>query len=166
MKEIVLSGGEIAYVDDRDFDRVSKNRWHLQLRIKDKKQYVCRTHRRKGEGRRTRTLFLHRFILGLTNKAETVDHIDGDGLNNCRSNLRICSQADNMKNTKMHSGTKSGFKGVAESSVCPGKWVASINADRITRYLGIFESKKEAAIAYNNAARKWHGEYAHLNNAT
>jgi len=163
MKELILSSGETSFVDDDVFKMISKHSWICRTRVGDQKKYASRTiHLGKSGGKRkTTVLYLHRFILGLTDASKTVDHIDGNGLNNCRSNLRICSQKDNAKNVHIRAVSQSGYKGVRRSA--SGKWYAMISSDHVTRYLGSFLSKTSAAIAYNNAAIKFHGEFAQLN---
>jgi hypothetical protein len=86
-----------------------------------------------------------------------VDHIDGDGLNNCRDNLRVCSSEQNAKNIKVRPGRLKGITPVGS------KWQAQIAAEGRHLYLGLFESPELAAKAYDRAARKYHGEFAATN---
>jgi hypothetical protein len=107
-----------------------------------------------------RTWMMHRKLFDMTDKKQIIDHIDGNPLNNSRSNLRITTQSGNMKNQNLHKDSKSGYKGVSFQS---GKYRAYIVLDYKQIHLGRFDSKEEAARAYNAAAIKYHGEYAKLN---
>jgi hypothetical protein len=93
MKEIILTQDKVALVDDEDFERVSAIRWHAHKSGRRQKKIYAEAFR-KG------TLRMHRFILGLPQfgKEQVVDHLDGNGLNNQKSNLRIVTQKENMQN--------------------------------------------------------------------
>ena len=106
--------------------------------------------------------YLHRllaeaFIPNPDNKP-FVDHIDGDPLNNCLSNLRWCTHAENMRNRKKHRNNTSGHKGVSFHKVS-GKWRAQIKVDGEKNHLGLYDSPEEAAAAYEEAAKEAFGEY-------
>jgi len=110
---------------------------------------------------------LHRVILGVTDPEIKVDHKDGNGLNNVRYNLRVCTTAENTRNKQKSKGNTSGFKGVCwhKRDKC---WAVQICVDYKGVHLGHFpgtpEGKIEAAKAYNVAAIKYYGEFARLNN--
>lgn len=108
----------------------------------------------------SKTVYMHKLITGF---AET-DHKDGNGLNNHRSNLRDSTHTQNMQNRKTNRGTKSSkYKGVSKRR---DKWRAYINNQYgIKVALGDFSTEREAALAYNEAALRYHGEYARLNDA-
>lgn len=115
------------------------------------------------------TVTVHRFLIfahtGSWPKG-LIDHIDGNPHNNRLSNLRLCSRAKNSRNRKTHSNNKSGYKGVYPQYY-KGKlinYLASIQVDKERIFLGTFESKELAAIAYNEAAVIYHNEFAKLNN--
>jgi hypothetical protein len=116
------------------------------------------THIRRDDGSRA-GLKLHRLLL--PDWAE-IDHIDGDGLNNCRSNLRAATHSQNQGNTRKRLGTSSQFKGVCWSK-CAGKWRAYIRSDGKLKFLGYFASEFEAAQAYNSAALEKWGSFAKVN---
>lgn len=107
------------------------------------------------------TKLLHRVIM-CAQPGVYVDHKDLDGLNNRRSNLRYCTHSQNQANRR--GWGKSGFKGVARKGSRDGRrWEASIKKDGVTHYLGHYLTKEEAALAYNEAAKILHGEFARLN---
>ena len=156
MKEILLSNcpGSIAVVDDEDFARVSGFCWRLS-------QHGYAIAHLRGS-KPYKSVFLHRLIAG-TPEGMVTDHIDGNPLNNCRSNLRICTHRENCWNTKKRRGTlHSKFKGVTwffNRQTDQGYWVAQIAGERI----GYFNSEVEAALAYDAKAKDWFGEFATLN---
>lgn len=104
---------------------------------------------------------MHRFILDAPTGLE-VDHIDKDGLNNQRDNLRIASRIQNSWNNGPNSKNKSGFKGVSFRKETK-KWVAHIIVNGKQIYLGGFDNKVDAAKAHDKAARELEGEFAYLN---
>ena len=91
-------------------------------------------------------------------KNMAVDHINGNGLDNRRSNLRICTPSQNSLNRKPHRNSSSRYRGVSFNKKS-GKYVAQIIFNRKNRYLGIYENEIDAAIAYENAARELHGDF-------
>lgn len=104
---------------------------------------------------------LHRFIIGAL-PGQVVDHANGDKLDNRKSNLRFCTGWQNSQNMKTPKNSTSGFKGVNWQKG-PDKWMARIYVVGKQTYLGLFESREEAARAYNEAAVKYFGEFARLN---
>lgn len=101
--------------------------------------------------------YLHRMIMSAP-KGLTVDHINGDRLDNRRCNLRLCSNRDNNLNKK----GRGRYKGVYFNKVAK-KWTAQIGLNSHIQYLGLFDTPEEAAIQYNKFAQELHGEYAYLN---
>ena len=111
------------------------------------------------------TVQMHRQLLGLGRQTPIVDHADGNGLNNQRENLRICSKSQNGANRrKKGRGTTSRYLGVsAHYWKNQKKWVAQSAIGGKSVYIGIFESELGAAAAYNARAHRMFGEYANLN---
>jgi hypothetical protein len=144
-------------VDREDKDLVREYAWFFVVPNKSNRTGYFKTKIRN------KTRYLHRLIMKRVIgrrlfKSERVDHINRDGTNNKRSNLRLCTHRKNMLNMAPRRGVK--FKGVTYSS---GKWVARISPNNKTIYLGRYEEAGEAAKAYNEAAIKYYGDYAYLN---
>lgn len=155
MKEILLSGGHVALVDDADYPALSRRTWRVQLNESGIRYAKCSVGRR--------SVYMHREITGAT-QGQQVDHRNGDGLNNVRSNLRICTHAENMRNKRSATGTGSRFKGVYHekcSSMNP--WTARIKYNGSSRFLGCFETEQRAAERYDVEAVKVFGDFAGLN---
>lgn len=145
MKELILTNGKHCLVDDEDYENLSSVNWYYQYT--SKKEYARRVITLNFV---STNIYLHRFIMGITDKKVHIDHIDGNGLNNQKSNLRVCSCSDNQKN-KVASG-KSKYKGV--SAHYNNKWMARININGKQKHLGLFITELDAAKAYNIAAIK------------
>jgi hypothetical protein len=102
---------------------------------------------------------IHQLILSFP-EGLVVDHINGDVLDNRKSNLRICSSKDNSRNRKLSRNSSSGYKGVRKKK---GKFLSYIYHNYSQLHLGSFDTLEEAAVAYDRAARKYHGEFAATN---
>lgn len=157
MRVIILTRGEHTIVDDDVFEWASNLNWHV---VKHPRKIYATRNVQLQDGTRIKRL-LHRDILGATGKIE-VDHIDGDGLNNLRGNLRVCTRAGNNQNRKLADSSVSGFKGVSFNKPL-GKWQARIMHGTASIWLGLFEDASEAARAYDNKAVELFGEFAWLN---
>lgn len=154
MITIPLSRGYIAVIDDRD-SRLAKFKWTATIRAS--RVYAVR---RMIIGGKAKVVYLHRQILL---EAKEIDHIDGDGLNNRRSNLRSATHQQNCGNRPRTKKNKVGFKGVFRSSNRRDRWVAQIQLNGRSQHLGVFASPKQAALAYDRAALEAFGKFAHLN---
>jgi len=163
--EIPLTQGAFAIIDDEDFDLVSQFKW--QLRRSPRKDgtvvfYAVRNFRTKNEGIVTmRKVGMHSLILN--SYSAMVDHRDGNGLNNKRSNIRVATNSENQANRKVRAaGASSRFRGVTLHRRT-GKWQACIKCLGTSLYLGLFCNEEDAALAYNAAALLHFGEFANLN---
>lgn len=153
MKKIPLTKGHFATVDDEDFETLSKLKWHAIIRGR-------LMHARHWKNK----VYMHRHVMDVTDPKIFVDHINGDGLDNRRCNLRICSRMENGYNRGVPKHNKTGFKGVTLAACGKGeKWMAHITAQKRTLWLGAFSTPEEAARAYDEAARRLHGEFARTN---
>lgn len=153
--EIDIKGYKVL-IDDEDYELVSKYTWHV-----DDKKYM-RSNVYVGYYKYNK-IKMHRLIMGLENNGgEIVDHISGDVLDNRKSNLRVCTHAENMQNRKKQKNNTSGIKGVYWN-IQKGKWMAYISVNRKQINLGCFDDINEAKKVHDEAAIKYHGEFARLN---
>jgi hypothetical protein len=158
MATIPLCNGGETLVDDADFDRASVIFWY-KSQAAGCPAYV--RGRVRTPGGKSRQVFLHRFLLDVP-KGMFVDHINGDGLDNRRCNLRPCTRSQNQFNSKTNRGA-SRYRGVSFSPNASRPWMAIITVNKKAKYLGSFETQEEAAHAYDAAARQFAGEFAKLN---
>ena len=157
MKEIQLTQGKVALVDDDDFEYLNQWKWYSS-NIRGK-FYVGRSitvskYKRKH-------ILIHRFIMN-PDKGMVIDHLDGNPLNNQKKNLRICTHEDNMRNCKISIKNTSGYKGVYFDKK-NNTYKSAIKFNKETIYLGYYIDPIDAARAYNTAAIKYFGEFANLN---
>jgi len=146
-------------VDDVDDDLLEGVRWSTLHRNR-KRTYAIRW---SEAGR----VLLHRLIMSRIlgrelKRSEFVDHINGDGLDNRRENLRLATNSQNQANSGIRRNNTTGYKGVSFHKTL-GKWHATIMVKGKKKHLGYFDTPEEAAEAYNDAARKYFGEFAYLN---
>lgn len=154
-REIPLTRGKVAVVDDEDYDRIAQHKWYAEPI--GRRWYACRRIERGGIRRK---VYMHREVVGAEPGTDT-DHRDHDGLNNRRGNLRSCTRSQNCANIPNKAG-RSRFKGV-QWITRKSSWQARIRVDWHSRFLGWFETEEEAALAYNAAALAAWGEFAKLN---
>ncbi len=149
---IPLTQGKFAIVDAEDYDRLNQYQWYA---CKCKSTfYACRCEGGK-------TIRMHREIMRAP-KELICDHINHNGLNNRKSNLRLCTHAQNCYNQQASSTGTSKYKGVSWHK-CSGKWSARVRRDRKFYNLGDFENEIEAAMAYDKKAKELFGEFAYPN---
>lgn len=155
MKEIQLTRGKVAFVDDEDFDNLSKFSWHCKKCASDL-FYAVRSINLHGK---IKNISMHREVFGLV---RSIDHIDGNGLNNQKINLRECNHAQNMQNRRKLSVSSSPYKGV-QWWKNQNRWASRIALNKKRIFLGYFINEIDAAKAYNKAATRLFGEFANLN---
>lgn len=148
---IPLTKGKIAVVDLKDYECLKQYKWYATC--SDGRYYAYRSFNKS-------CMSMHRYIMNAP-KDKVVDHIDGNGLNNRRSNLRICVIRENVHNCRGRYKT-SKYKGVHWNKKA-GKWVSSITEKGKYRFLGHFKNEIEAAKVYDKAAKKSFCEFAYLN---
>ena len=152
MREIPLTQGKVALVDDADYESLAQHKWFAQRILHH--WYAVR------RGGRT---YMHREILK-PGPGEQCDHVDGNGLNNLRSNLRRCTPSQNQQNRRKQVGTKNSLKGTRFHPRGRAKpWSASIWCWDGHHSLGYYATEEEAARAYDAAAREKFGEFALCN---
>jgi len=153
-KIIILTKNKVAIVDDEDYERVNQHKWSA-YKYNNRNWYATATIKQKN-------IRLHRFILNLKD-GEEADHINNDGLDNRKCNLRICSRSENLMNKRKPShGETSKFKGVSWNNLYK-KWQVYIKVNGKNKFLGNFKKETEAAQKYNEAAIKYYGEFACIN---
>lgn len=142
-----------CYIDDEDFELVSKHRW-VRVITKMNKTYAVSLDDRKVK--------MHRLIMGVIDSKILVDHINHDGLDNRKNNLRLATKSQNCKNRRSARNSSSKYLGVSKNK--KGYFTAQIGlGNKKVKPLGSFSNELDAAIAYNEAAKVIHGEFANLN---
>lgn len=170
MKELIINspkyGKKIVFYDDEDHDLISKYHWWVIIskKFKNKKRilgdrFYCCTAITVSLNKR-RMIQMHQLILGFP-KGD-IDHRNGNGLDNQKLNLRKCTSSQNARNRANRSDNTSGYKGVTWH-IHVKKWGSNIWVDGKRIHLGYFEKAIDGGIAYNNAAKKYFGEFARLN---
>lgn len=152
MRAIRVGKTHVAYVDDADYEKVSQNRW-----MPKKHRHVTYAHRMIFVGGKKTSLTMHRALMS-PNEGDLVDHADRVGLNNQRSNLRLCDHSQNAFNRKRTVLNTSGFKGVQWRSDRK-RWRVYVAAYNKSHYVGLFKDRVEAFKAYCEAARCLHGDF-------
>lgn len=155
-----LQNGQHALIDAADLALVKGFKWRARRGKHDSTWYAIRTLPR-AERHICSTETMHRRILG-AKRGEVVDHQDGNGLNNTRTNLRLCTVRDNNRNVKKHQGGTSAYKGVSWHPKGQ-KWTAVVRYHGKNVYLGLFKNEVSAAFAYDRKARELFGEFARPN---
>ena len=147
--------GKVALVDDEDYE------WLRQWKWSAGKSPTSWYARRNGASPKRERIYLHRLILA-AQPGQQVDHINGDGLDNRRCNLRLCTRAQNNRNRGKGPTNTSGYKGVCWDKKAQ-RWRAAIWLNGKYKFLGHFDAPKDAALAYDEAALRLHGEFAKTN---
>lgn len=154
MAYLELSQGKQALIDDEDFEWL--NQWKWSYAGGYAQAYM-------GGGRKNPIkMQLHRYIM-CTPEGMSTDHINGDGLDNRKSNLRICTHKQNMYNVGARRPRNRPGKYVGVEQLPGGSWRARIRPDKRNIHIGCYITEEEAAEAYNRAAIKYYGSFAKLN---
>lgn len=150
MKQIALTKGKFALVDDEDFDRLSAHKWNSHSG-----GYAVRQEGNYYKGTR-KIIYMHQEVMG----QKFIDHINHDKLDNQKKNLRVASKAQNTANIGLISTNTTGYRGVSKHRNSFHAYIA-INKKRIN--IGYFKTALEAAKARDVMAKKLYGEFAYLN---
>jgi hypothetical protein len=153
MKEIPLTQGKIAIVDDQDYEMLSHWKWSVMHN--GQKWYAQRV-----DYENRKTILMHRVITDAPSGMD-VDHANGDGLDNRRENLRVCTRSQNLANQSAKPNNLSGYKGVSWDKRMT-RWIAFISVNNKTINLGRFDSREKAHEAYSQAAQTYFGEFARM----
>lgn len=152
MKKIPLTKGLITLVDDEDYDFLSQWKWCAHSSGYAVRSEIC-------EGK-CKTIWMHRIIMNTPEGMKT-DHKDGNRINNQKSNLRHCTTSQNGANRQSQKAS-SIYKGVSWNKKIK-RWKSAIKINGNVHFLGWFKNEIGAALAYNNSAKKFFGEFAKLN---
>jgi hypothetical protein len=155
IRQIPLTQGRVALVDDADYAWLSQWKW-CYADNGNGKGYAIRYEYTGGKPRR---IAMHRLIMSAPQNMK-VDHQDGDGLNNTRSNLRLCTNTQNLHNKRKQQNTSSRYKGVY---LFRNRWTARISVNKKLIFPGQFDTEEQAAQTYDAAASKHFGAFARLN---
>ena len=156
MKEINLTQGKVALVSDEDYDYLSQFKWHCSKCRNN--YYAARTVNMNGKS--GHQILMHKEIMPC-DKSMVVDHIDHNGLNNQRENLRICTYSQNACNYLKKKNNKCGYKGIYFNKLI-NRWFCQIKCKDIY-FRQDFDKLEDAILAYNEKARELHGEFACIN---
>ena len=144
--------GRTILIDEEDLLIVAALKWHICQNPKGRTVYAASAPRKREY------VLMHRLIMGAP-KDKEVDHRNYNGLDNRKSNLRLCSRFQNQWHSRLRSDNKSGYRGVTWNEEC-NKWSAQFHYRGIKTYLGLFLSAEEASQVYEKAVKELRGEFA------
>lgn len=159
MMEIELTQGYVAIIDDEDYEKVSKYKWHVEKKAGNKR-YAKHVYR---EDNKAKTLRMHTLIMGEPPRGMVVDHISGDGLDNRRSNLRIISRRENSSNRHIRKRSNSQYQGVFHDKRID-RYRARVRVNGKLRVIGSFEREVDAHKAYDGAVKIIDEIYSSISN--
>ena len=155
-------GTHHVLLDDEDYDRVvTEGKWHIH---KDPHRGVFYVRTNTYENRKQTAIYLHRFIMDAP-KGKVVDHINGDGRDNRKENLRICTKLENMRNRNTPPRGEVGYYGVTDHAIhqYAKNYRVAIRFQKKYIHGGMFFTAEEAAMEYDKLAKEYHGEFLTLN---
>lgn len=157
MRTIPLTQGKVAIVDDEDYEELSKHKWYATEKYG--KWYAVRHLPRQR--RKQKAIQMHRKIIGFP-EGKDIDHINHNGLDNRRANLRICTRSQNKKNSLGYKNNSSGLNGVSWHKR-DKRWEANIRKGGRLIHLGYFNDKDQAGRAVDKKAKELFGDFSILN---
>lgn len=169
--KIELTQNKATLVDDKNLKWLNQDKWHVDkhgnIYYAVRKITIQSQDKKKNIKQKRKTIYMHRIImenkLGRKLKQnEYIDHINGNGLDNRRNNLRLCDNSKNIANSNKQKNTSSIYKGVCWNKRLK-KWISQIRFNKKTMHLGVFHDEIEAALAYNEIALKYFKEFAKIN---
>ncbi len=163
MKEIELTQGHFALVDDEDYDYLSQWKWYAKFNKATKSFYAARSSITANGSQKT--ILMHRVVMNISDSGMMADHKNHDTLNNCKLNLRIATSSQNCANRRRHISRASKYLGVCWHKQ-KNKWCAMIQKDYKNIHIGYFSDEIEAARARDKKAIELFGEFANLNTIT
>jgi len=161
VRQIKLTKGQIALVDDDDFYELNKFKWYAHWITSGRGRFYAIRNSTADQRGMSKKVLMHRQIMATGHGLE-VDHINHDGLDNRKINLRNVTHSQNLMNRDgLCKNSTSGVRGVRwhKMSYCRGGWTAEITVGGIKHYLGRFGRKQDAAAAYSAASRRYFGEF-------
>ncbi len=159
MKEIKLTRGKVALVDDEDYEFLMQWKWYTSAVRCGDLFYAYNRGSFNEDGKRP-LIIMHRLILGITDKKILVDHKNHNGLDNRKGNLRQCSYSQNSTNRRKMPAISSKYLGVSKIK---NKWRAHFTKNNKQIFLGYFDNEVDAALAYDKAAIETYGAFANPN---
>jgi hypothetical protein len=154
---VPLAGGLEAIVDEDDLEMLSGFKWK-PLRLSHD-TYAVSSFVTNG---RHHTIYMHRMVM-LPDPALDVDHVNMDGLDNRKDNLRACTRSENLHNSALRKNSTTGYKGVSPIARRPGYWQVGLRIGEERVFVGEFDNPIKAAVAFDAVARERLGEFARLN---